>query len=339
MKKIRIGHIGTAHDHSPGMMGCIRKYPDVFEVVGIVEPDEARREAAKRSSVYAGLNWITEEQLFNAGVDAVELEGFELDNVTAARRCIAAGAHVHIDKPAGEDLDEFTALLREAKAKSLTVQLSYMYRYNPAVMDCLRRVRDGSMGEVYEVDAIMDTCHMPDKRSWLGHFKAGIMFFLGCHMVDLVYMMQGMPERVEPFNLSTGFDGVKAIDHSFAALVYKNGISTVRSTSTEVNGFGRRQLVVCGSKGTYEIKPLENPTRAYYANDARAEMTYRSLISEIELPVPAVAGRYDAMMLDFAAMVRGEKENPFDYRYEYDVHRLLLACCGEAVDLKENIVL
>ncbi|GHU81130.1 hypothetical protein AGMMS49992_34310 [Clostridia bacterium] len=34
------------------------------------------------------------------------------------------------------------------------------------------------------------------------------------------------------------------------------------------------------------------------------------------------------MMLDFAAFIRGEKRNPYDYEYEYQLHKLVLAACG-----------
>ena len=40
MKKIRIGHLGTYHDHSLGKLECILKYPDLFEVVGVVAESE-----------------------------------------------------------------------------------------------------------------------------------------------------------------------------------------------------------------------------------------------------------------------------------------------------------
>lgn len=38
---------------------------------------------------------------------------------------------------------------------------------------------------------------------------------------------------------------------------YRNGISFAKSTAVEYGGFERRQLVVCGSKGTVELKPFE----------------------------------------------------------------------------------
>ena len=43
MKKIRVGYVGTAHDHSPQYLSCILKYPEVFEVIGLVEKRESQR--------------------------------------------------------------------------------------------------------------------------------------------------------------------------------------------------------------------------------------------------------------------------------------------------------
>lgn len=38
--------------------------------------------------------------------------------------------------------------------------------------------------------------------------------------------------------------------------------------------------------------------------------------------------RYDAMMQSFAAMVCGEKENPWDYDYELKLYKTVLKACG-----------
>ena len=39
-------------------------------------------------------------------------------------------------------------------------------------------------------------------------------------------------------------------------------------------------------------------------------------------------GRYDAMMIDFAKTVAGEKANDFDCKKELAVHKLLTKVCG-----------
>ncbi len=324
MKQIRIGHIGTLHDHSAGILPCVRKYPEFFEVVGVVAESEERRKEIEGMPAYAGLPFMTEEELFEKGIDAALIEGHEFNLIPAARRCIDRGIHVHIDKPAGADLAAFEELLDSAEAKKLVVHMGYMYRYNPSVQEALRLKNEGAFGTIYEVDAVMNTCHSPEKRAWLKQFPGGIMFFLGCHMIDLIYLFQGKPKKVIPYLKSTGFDGIDAIDHALAVLEYENGISIARATSTEVNGYGRRQLVICGEKATWEIEPLESPTRTFFSEITTAD-PYADSRRELDF---STKKRYDAMMLHFARCVRGEIENEFDYRYEREVHRLILEACG-----------
>src|ERR1051325_2320662 len=109
--KIRVGQIGTGHAHAAGKMDTMRGSED-FEVVGVVEQDPERRANAEKSKTYGGLAWMTEEQLLNApGLQVVAVETEIKDLVPTGIRCIAAGKHIHLDKPAGESLPAFKALL------------------------------------------------------------------------------------------------------------------------------------------------------------------------------------------------------------------------------------
>ncbi len=335
MKPIKLGHVGTLHDHSSGKLACVKKFPELFEIVGIVAESPEREEQLKEKWPYKGLPFCDRETLLERGVEAVLVEGFEHDLVHEAQFWADRGVHMHIDKPAGNDVESFKKLLRTAKEKELTVQMAYMYRYNFAFLDCLERIKRGELGDIYQVTAIMNTRHDPDKRAWLKQFDGGIQFYLGCHMIDFIYNLQGLPEKIHPFLKSTMTDGVDATDFALALFEYPNGISTAEATSAEVNGYGRRQLVVCGTKGTYEIEPLESPTHAYFIPLERA-MTYSDhRDEEIELPPFEPNSRYDTMMSDFASFVRGEAENPYTYSYELAVQKLLMYCCGHTeVDWK-----
>lgn len=339
MDRIRVGHIGTHHDHSTGKMDCVRKFPDVFEVVGIVEEDLDWKYRIQDLPSYRDIPFMTEEELFNRGVDCVLVEGFEYDLPRVAKRCVENGAAVHIDKPAGRDLRAFEDTLRIAKKKNLPVQMAYMYRYNPAVRDCLKRVRNGELGDILNVTAIMNTGHSSAKRQWLAQFdQGGIMFFLGCHMVDLVHQVQGVPDSITPFLRSSGLDGTTAVDQATAIFSYPAGTSIVQANACEINGYGRRQLVVCGSRGTYEIRPLESPIRVMYTDRSFANC-FEDRHTVPEIPTVPKDARYDEMMMDFAAMIRGEKENPFSYEYELINQRMILAACGEKVDLHAPVEL
>ena len=335
MKPIKLGHVGTLHDHSSGKLECVKKFPELFEIVGIVAESPEREEEIKNRAAYKGLEFCDRETLLERGVEAVLVEGYEHDLIKEAQFWADRGVHMHIDKPAGSDVETFEKLLRTAKEKDLTVQMAYMYRYNYAVLDCLERIARGELGDVYQVTAIMNTRHPADKRDWLNNFDGGIQFYLGCHMIDLVYLLQGLPENIYPFIKSTMTEGVKAPDFGHAVFEYKNGISTVEATSAEVNGYGRRQLVVCGTKGTYEIEPIESPTRAYFIPFEQSA-TYANRRGEpLELRPYDPWGRYDDMMKDFAKFVRGEAKNPYTYTYELAIQKLVMYCCGHSdVDWK-----
>ncbi|NLX96483.1 MAG: Gfo/Idh/MocA family oxidoreductase, partial [Rhodopirellula sp.] len=152
---IKIGQIGTANQHAY-KIGTLRKLTDLFEVVGFVEDDPKLREKALKSSSFQGLKVMTTDELLAvAGLQAVAVETEERVCIPPALRCIQAGKHIHLDKPCGESLPKFKQLLDEAKARNLTVQVGYMYRNNPAVQFCIKAVKDGLIGNVFDLDAAM----------------------------------------------------------------------------------------------------------------------------------------------------------------------------------------
>src|SRR5687768_8842008 len=71
--RIKVGQIGVGHAHAT-KLAAYRKSPD-YEVVGIVEPDEALRQRAATVPAFKDLPWLTREQLLNTpGLQAVLVE-------------------------------------------------------------------------------------------------------------------------------------------------------------------------------------------------------------------------------------------------------------------------
>ena len=236
--------------------------------------------------------------------------------------CIEAGKHVHLDKPAG-DLKEYKYILDTARANGLVVQLGYMYRYNPAVVKCLELINEGALGEIYSINAEMSTNHPSEYRTWLKNFGGGIMYILGSHLVDLIVYMLGKPDKITSFLKNTQRDGVDVEDNNLAVLEYGNTLARIFVSSVEVNGFGRRQLVVSGSKGTVNICPLERPITLTFSNTEIANKTYEDCKITIPFDDNTADGRYDEMMKDFYAYVLGEKENPYTYEHDYLVQKVI----------------
>ena len=191
----------------------------------------------------------------------------------------------------------------------------------------MSRVKKGDLGEVFSVEAQMNCRHTLEERQWLSNFKGGMMFYLGCHLIDLILQIQGMPEKIIPLNKSTGIDGVTAEDFGMVIFEYSNGVSFIKTCGEEKGGYARRQLVITGSEGTIELKPLEMFTEAGFYT---GKTEYTSVLWENmgDYTQSRMFDRYDAMMASFADMVKGKKQNPYTYDYELQLYKTLLKCCG-----------
>ena len=259
------------------------------------------------------------------------------DLTETAKKCVDAGKHIHMDKPASGTLEEYKSLLDSAKAQNLSVQLAYMYRYNPAVQKCFRLIKDGKLGEIYSINAEMSTYHPKDYKRWLTNFGGGIMYILGSHLVDLIVYILGKPDKITSFLKHTRLDDIDFADNNLAVLEYEKALSRIFVSSVEVNGFGRRQFMVSGSKGTVNICPLERPLTMTYSDTSIADAAYEDRKIFIPFEDNTATGRYDEMMKDFYAYINGTKENPFTYEHEYAVQEVLSEIIGGVKFFGKNI--
>ena len=322
MNKIKIGQIGIGHNHGEAKMLAVRKFPELFEVVGYAEENQRWIEKRGNNRGYEGLSYLSVEEVIEKS-DAILIESDVWDLTKYAKMCVDAGKHIHMDKPASGTLEEYKYILDTAKEKNLVVQLGYMYRYNPAVLKCFEHIKNGDLGEIYSINAEMSTFHPIEYRKWLTNFGGGIMYILGSHLVDLIVYMLGEPKKVTSFLKRTGLDGVDFEDNNLAVLEYDKALARIFVSSVEVNGFGRRQLMVSGSKGTVNICPLERPITMTYSDTSIADKTYEDRKITVSFEDNTADGRYDDMMQDFYAYIKGTKQNPFTYKHDFLVQRVL----------------
>ncbi|MBQ2967115.1 MAG: Gfo/Idh/MocA family oxidoreductase [Clostridia bacterium] len=339
MKKIKIAQIGIKHDHAIACAQTLKKLADIFEFVGVAAPDSnvfnTENPQGLSAPAYKDIAVCTVEELLDMELDAVAIESDELHSTKYAKQFIDKGVHVYLDKPGGIDHKEFCDMVNTARAKNLVFNMGYMYRYNPIVQKVMQEIKAGEFGEIYAVEAHMDCMHKDAKREWLKQFPGGMLYFLGCHLIDLIFAIQGEPEEIIPLSCATGIENTTAEDYGMAVFKYKNGVSFAKTCAAEPGGFMRRQLVVCGSKKTVEINPIE-----YYAG-GNIQTDYREVTREEALSHGwGIVGkkqstppfdRYENMMRGFYKMVIREIKNDWDYDYEIKLHEILLKACGKEI--------
>lgn len=334
MRKIKIAQIGTSkNSHGNPIFNSLKKNDDIFEIAGYVLPENEREKIPDHIKVFEGYRELTlEEVLNNPEIEAVTVETAEIYLTKYAQMAAEHKKHIHMEKPGGVSLVEFEKLIETVKANNTVFHTGYMYRYNPFVTEIKEQIKNGEFGEITSVEAQMNCNLNSETRQWLENFPGGMMFYLGCHLVDLIYSIQGKPKNIIPLNKCSGVDGVTAKDFGMAVFEYENGISFAKTSAVEIGGFERRQLVVSGTKKTVELKPLE-----WYGVSSSGDkklVTQRCVRKsegwhepgEKDTSIPL--DRYDGMMKGFAEMVRGEKENPYSYDYELELYKTILKACG-----------
>ncbi|MEZ6147096.1 MAG: Gfo/Idh/MocA family oxidoreductase [Planctomycetaceae bacterium] len=294
----------------------------------MVEPDDELRAKAQQSETYRDVKWMTFDELLNVpDLQVIGVETKVADLFDVAEQCIAADKHIHLDKPAGNDLAQYRRILEEAARKHLAVQMGYMYRYNPGVVMLRDFLSRGWMGQPFELHAVMSKKMDASARQGMLQYIGGTMFDLGGHLIDLVVGFLGEPVKVHPFvqHSSPIDDGLR--DNMLAVFEYPQATATIRTSLNEVEGFARRHLTLCGTEGTFHMQPLDDPEAKVAFSQPHGK--YQKGYQDVTLPKYR---RYVADVADLAQIVRGEKDANFSYEHDYAVQKSLFLACGLPVD-------
>lgn len=325
MKKVKVVMYGTGAAHAIGALGTLRELTDYFDFVGVCEPDEKLRASAINSELYKGISFITEEEMLKIpDLDAIVVESDELSLTKSAIKMARMGYHIYMDKPGGENCEDFEELIKIMKSTGKVFCTGYMYRHNPSVIYAKKLIDEGALGDITSFEAQMSIRFSSTET--LSRFKGGITYFLGCHLIDLVYSILGEPAKIIPHSASTYADSNNSLDFGFTVYEYEKGASFIKTNATEVNGFNRRQIVITGTKGTIEIRPVElfdKVNTLYLTSEMTVSLWDGKNTSEETIKFPKYK-RYDDMFIDFSRFVTGEKTNPYSYDYELGLHRLIM---------------
>lgn len=332
MKRIKIAQIGTsANSHGNDIWNTLNKLSNVFDVVGYAIPENEDIKFPKRAKEFLPYKRLTvREILENPEIEAVAVETEEIYLTKYAQMVADSGKALHMEKPGSPDLASFEKLIQTVKANKTVFHTGYMYRYNPLIANVINRAKNGEIGKITYIDAQMSCFHTKGTREFLSDFPSGELFFLGCHLIDIIIRILGLPNEILPLSFASGKDGVFTEDVGMAVFKYPNAVASARVNGTELGGFSRRQLVISGEKGTIEIKPLE----MFYPEYPRLASVVNEYTSEDwsdKGNVNQISGfdRYENMMLSFAQMVCGEKKNPYTYDYELEVFNVIMQACGK----------
>jgi len=135
--------------------------------------------------------------------DAVLVCTPPVHHIEQALQALRAGAHVFIEKPLSDRLDDVEELRSEASKRGAVVQVGYNLRFHPPIQKLKQLVHESAVGKILwaRVEA---GSYLPDWRPWQDYRKSytarremgGGILLDGSHEIDYVTWLFGAPREV-----------------------------------------------------------------------------------------------------------------------------------------------
>lgn len=331
-KKVRVVQWGMCHEHADGKFKSVKKLPGDFELVGIIDDRASKTPREDRNfKVFDGVPRMTPEQLWaDKSIQCVFVEVTNDDLIPIAWKVAKHGLAMHLDKPCGQNLKKFEALMDFCKARGIPVQIGYMFRVNPAIKFATKAVKEGWLGDIISVEADMYHDYgSKNYNAYIASFKGGIMYNLGCHLVDFILpMMPGMPSKAHVVRLPAPGDPDNAGTNCVSVLEWPHATVTVRSSRHAA--CASRWLRIQGTKGAIDLRPIER----FDGKPTTLELRLKEAVGGYKKGTQTVdcgvqKDRYADQLKELADIIRGKAPNPAgQYEHDVAVHKVTLMACG-----------
>jgi len=312
-RRIPIGFLGASHPHAEKKLRLVLTSPG-FELVGVCEESPTVRQECEQ----LGAKIISQAELLDRS-KVVAVESALRNHARHGLLALRAGKHVHLEKAPAATLGELQEMVRLARAQKLLLQTGYMWRHHPGFAAIFEAVRNGWLGEVFLVRAVISNHLAPSRRPEWAEFKGGSLFELGSHLVDAIVRLLGRPNAVTPILRSHGKVEDKLKDNNAVVLEYGNALAVLTNTALQETKLAQRSFEVLGPNGTAVLRPLEPPGLEIELVNATGP--YQKGVQSVSLPTYT---RYEADFEALARAVRSEEPLSVSLDTELDVHETLL---------------
>jgi predicted dehydrogenase len=302
MSEIGIGLIGTGFmgkTHALAYRAAKAVLGDVpaarLEILCDTPADKARQMADQFGFGRATADW--REVVADPAVDLVSITTPNRMHREMVLAALAAGKHVHCEKPMGLTLDEATEMEAAARQAGVKTIVGYNYIRNPAFLHARKLIAEGAIGRIVHFRGVVDEDYQADPDlpwSWRARLEEaglGALGDLGCHLVSMAHGLAGPIESLvaemqtvhETRALADGSGRapVENEDTASALVRFASGVHGILSTSRAA--WGRKSRLaweVHGSEGMICFdQERMNELQLYQNRGAPAEQGFRTILT------------------------------------------------------------
>jgi predicted dehydrogenase len=201
MREIGIGLIGTGfmgRAHAIAYAAVAGIFPDSLRprlvAVADVDGPAAQRAAAQFGFQRAETDWHA--LIADPTIEVVSITTPNIFHKEMALAAIAAGKHVHCEKPLAPDAADAAVMMEAAEAAGIVTQVGYNYIKNPLLKLAREMVEAGELGEITGFRGLHAEDYMADPEapySWRLDATGGpgVVADLGSHIIGMARFLLG----------------------------------------------------------------------------------------------------------------------------------------------------
>lgn len=219
-----------------------------------------------------------------------------------ALAALAAGKHVHCEKPLALTLAEAEEMEAAARAAGVLTMVGYNYVHNPAIAHARRLISDGVIGQPVHFRGWVDEDYQADPdlpwtwRARRADAGLGVLGDLGCHLVAMAHVLMGPIESViadtqiihETRPLPGGSDRAPVENEDTASAIVRFAGGAQGTLCASRSAWGRKNKLdweVHGLRGTIAFgQERMNELRLYVNDGPRSEQGFRTVLTGPEHP-------------------------------------------------------
>ena len=255
---------------------------------------------AERAAAQFGFATATDDWralVASSEVDIVSITTPNALHKEMALAAIAAGKHVHCEKPLALTLEDAIEMEAAARRAGVRTMVGYNYTHNPAVTHARRLIADGTIGRLVHFRGWVDEDYQADPelpwtwRAQRANAGLGTLGDLGCHLVSMSQLLMGEIDsliadtqtvhKTRPLPDGSGQGTVENEDTASAILRYKTGAQGTLCTSR--SAWGRKNKLdweVHGTKGMITFSQERLNELQIYVNDGpKAQQGFRTILT------------------------------------------------------------
>lgn len=276
--EIKVGVIGYGGAFKMGAHHLREMKAAGMAAAVVCDKDRARLDAAKTDFPGIAVYTSVTTMLKKADVDLVTVITPHNTHAKLVLQCLNAGKHVVVEKPMAITTAECDAMIAAAKKNKRMLSAYHNRHWDGCVMQAVKTVRSGVLGDVCRVLAHMGGYGKP--RDWWRSRKSvsgGILYDWGVHVLE--YTLQIMDADIVEVagfahtghwasQVPWGKDANE--DEGVAVVRFGSGAWAMLCMSDIDSGEKRPWLEITGTKGSYA---MEHDTYAYTVMKGKERVT------------------------------------------------------------------